>query len=149
MRFSKGRGILRSAFGHTLCCQLNIFMPTGDLLTPLSHLHTMDHVYQLSILAELYRLFPELLRSSELQFEYGFNQLDTKHFLSTLATEILTLLNCIPPSSRTKAIQIPPLLIAGSALQGQTQSSINISSMPISNQEPNQGSCHCLTLTSS
>ncbi|KAL3429963.1 fungal-specific transcription factor domain-containing protein [Aspergillus tetrazonus] len=72
---------------------------TGDLLTPPSHLHTMDQVYQLSILAELYRLFPELLRSSELD---------------------------------TKAIQILPLLIAGSALQGQTQSSINISSMPIS-----------------
>ncbi|KAL4812582.1 fungal-specific transcription factor domain-containing protein [Aspergillus spinulosporus] len=127
------------------CVRSYVVMPaghihaTGDPLTPSSHLHTMDQVYQLSILAELYRLFPELLRPSELQFEYNFNSLEKNHLLGTLATKILTLLSSIPPSSRTKAIQILPLIIAGSALQGQTFSSINISSMPLGIQGPSQG----------
>ncbi|GFN11257.1 hypothetical protein AtubIFM56815_008815 [Aspergillus tubingensis] len=112
---------------------------TGDDLTPSSHLHTMGLVYQLSILLELYRLFPELLRSSDDQINYSPSPSETKHFLDTLATNILTLLVSIPPSSRTKAIQVLPLIIAGSALQGQTQPSSSTSLLPSCIRDPIQG----------
>ncbi|GLB05682.1 hypothetical protein AtubIFM57258_000971 [Aspergillus tubingensis] len=112
---------------------------TGDDLTPSSHLHTMGLVYQLSILLELYRLFPELLRSSDDQINYSPSPSEIKHFLNTLATNILTLLISITPSSRTKAIQVLPLIIAGSALQGQTQPSSSTSSLPLCIRDPIQG----------
>ncbi|KAL3444829.1 fungal-specific transcription factor domain-containing protein [Aspergillus insuetus] len=91
---------------------------TGDAVTPAGHLETMAQVYQLTILLELYRLFPELLVWTDHGGPSSFTSSDRKDVLVTLAINILTLLVSIADTSRTKAIQILPFLIAGSALQG-------------------------------
>ncbi|VUC32277.1 unnamed protein product [Clonostachys rosea] len=103
------------------------FEETCDTQTPLHHFQTIAQVYQLSIILELYRVFPELL-------EYGGDSSYDVEGIPTiasstepasqkfgvivaLATNILTLLSSLPESSGTRAIQLPALIIAGSALQ--------------------------------
>ncbi|RMJ21071.1 hypothetical protein PHISP_08057 [Aspergillus sp. HF37] len=91
----------------------------------------MDQVYQLTILLELYRLFPELLVSTNPQGEWDITPPAIKHVFATLAISMLTLLASIADTSRTKAVQILPLLIAGSALQGSAESLLNTSVSPL------------------
>lgn len=62
------------------------------------------------MLLEIYRSFPDLLCSNgSLPEDY------IRHLLVTLAINVLALLATIAQASRTKAIQILPLIIAGGA----------------------------------
>ncbi|KAL3484943.1 fungal-specific transcription factor domain-containing protein [Aspergillus germanicus] len=112
---------------------------TGDAFTPASHLQTMAQVYQLTILLELYRLFPELLIWTDYGAPSSFTSSDRKDVLVTLAINILTLLVSIADTSRTKAIQILPYLIAGSALQGSPELQSNRSVLPLNIEDPRTG----------
>lgn len=107
---------------------------TGDALTPPSHLQTIGKVYQLSILLEVYRLFPDLL-----SLEGSRPQGNFRHILVTLAINVLTFLATIPHTSRTKAIQIFPLIIAGSALQADPERPVDVPLFPLTCQDPSQG----------
>jgi hypothetical protein len=99
----------------------------------------MAQVYQLTILLELYRLFPELLVWTDYGGPSGFASPDRKDVLVTLAINILTLLVSIADTSRTKAIQILPYLIAGSALQGSPELQSNRSVLPLNIEDPRTG----------
>lgn len=89
----------------------------------------MAQVYQLTMLLELYRVFPELLDSEGQENAHPKSPSSTKpaeanHFesLVALAISCLTVLSSVPQTSGTKAIQLLPLVIAGSALQHSGQS---------------------------
>ena len=98
---------------------------TDDKLTPSTHFDTMAKVYQLTMQLELYQVFPGLLTENDRNHHYcGICSLPplfswTGHLevLRALAINILTLLCSIPVTSGTKAIQLLPLVAAGSALQ--------------------------------
>ncbi|KAK5055083.1 hypothetical protein LTR84_012831 [Exophiala bonariae] len=97
---------------------------TDDKLTPGTHFETMARVYQLTMRLELYQVFPELLReSSQMAHYWVSSQHESRsrsgylEIIRALAVNILTLLCSIPVTSGTKAIQLFPLVVAGSALQ--------------------------------
>jgi hypothetical protein len=105
----------------------NRFSETHDILTPLSHFEIIGRVYQLSLLLELYRAFPELMES-ELPFtasnasthnteSASYADPTISQRLLSLAINILALLSQLPDTSRTKSIQLLPFVIAGSTLQ--------------------------------
>ncbi|KAJ5366122.1 hypothetical protein N7541_000063 [Penicillium brevicompactum] len=107
---------------------------TGDAFTPPTHLETIGKVYQLSILLEVYRLFPDLLCLDGSRPQGYF-----RHILVTLAINILTLLATIAHTSRTKAIQVLPLTLAGSALQADPERLVDVPLLPLTCQDPSQG----------
>lgn len=95
---------------------------TGDCFTPTGHFETLAKVYQLSILLELYRMFPELVTQQlsgppSMRPEETGRQEHYLNHLNGLAINILTLLASIPETSGTRAVQMLPLIIAGSTLQ--------------------------------
>lgn len=95
---------------------------TGDKATPAAHFDIVARIYQLTTLLELYQGFPDLLlaknsdhahrRESNLIPFAGYRE-----FLVELAINVVGFLSRIPPTSGTKAVQLLPLVIAGSALQ--------------------------------
>ncbi|CAG9946919.1 unnamed protein product [Clonostachys rosea f. rosea IK726] len=103
------------------------FEETCDTQTPLHHFQTIDQVYQLSIILELYRVFPELVEDKkDILYDVGgipiavsTTESSSRRFgaMVALAINVLTLLSALPESSGTRAIQLPALMIAGSALQ--------------------------------
>ncbi|RGP60206.1 fungal specific transcription factor domain family protein [Fusarium sporotrichioides] len=103
------------------------FSETNDILSPLSHFEIMGRVYQLSILLELYRAFPELMQpeqssttsspSAQATEPISYTTQHISQSLLSLAINILALLSQLPDTSRTKTIQFLPLIIAGSTLQ--------------------------------
>ncbi|GLA07332.1 hypothetical protein AnigIFM60653_008563 [Aspergillus niger] len=92
-----------------------LFLSTGDPSTPVDDFQFLGYAYALSIMLELCRTFPELLRPDQRMPDYDTQR---KH-LNTLAITILTLIAKIPETSGTRAIQMPVLVIAGSTLQFQ------------------------------
>lgn len=116
---------------------------TSDHATPLSHFERMSHVFRLAILLELYQVFPELLlRAENAASANSTLELDpfsrARYFrrITTLATQILTIFFSIPPTSGTKAVQLLPLVIIGSALQyHEDPSDIDVLSNPQSLDE--------------
>ncbi|RDW86978.1 uncharacterized protein DSM5745_03620 [Aspergillus mulundensis] len=119
---------------------------TGDELTPLAHFYIMGQVYQLAVLLELYRMFPETTENQNEPPNPDRNHSPPhtkhRHLLVSLAINILTLLCSIPRTSRTKAMQMIPVAIAASALQG-------VPDPQISTQYPNLNqTVECLTLHS-
>ncbi|RAH54110.1 hypothetical protein BO85DRAFT_404233 [Aspergillus piperis CBS 112811] len=91
------------------------FQSTGDPSTPILHFRFLARAYELSIMLELCRTFPELLRRDQRELDHDTQ----KQHLNTLAITILTLIAKIPETSGTRAIQMPILVIAGSTLQFQ------------------------------
>lgn len=103
------------------------FSETHDSLTPLSHFEIIGRVYQLSLLLELYRAFPELMEPETPSSASNPSKHDIESTsyaeptisqrLLSLAINILALLSQLPDTSRTKSIQLLPFVIAGSTLQ--------------------------------
>ncbi|OJI83568.1 hypothetical protein ASPTUDRAFT_121813 [Aspergillus tubingensis CBS 134.48] len=91
------------------------FQSTGDPSTPILHFRFLARAYELSIMLELCRTFPELLRRDQRELDHDTQ----KQHLNTLAITILTLIAKIPETSGTRAIHMPVLVIAGSTLQFQ------------------------------
>ncbi|KAI2826205.1 transcriptional regulator family: Fungal Specific TF [Aspergillus niger] len=121
-RIQKDRRELLSQGKHLeeLVCQYDSppqgqFLSTGDPSTPVDDFQFLGYAYALSIMLELCRTFPELLRPDQRTPDYDTQR---KH-LNTLAITILTLIAKIPETSGTRAIQMPVLVIAGSTLQFQ------------------------------
>ncbi|EEU43612.1 uncharacterized protein NECHADRAFT_70650 [Fusarium vanettenii 77-13-4] len=101
----------------------------GDPCTPPDHFLAIARCYRLATLLELYRGFPELIKSQtvvEQAVEISTGEYDDKtHLILGLAFGILGILESIPTDSGTISIQLLALLIAGSALgvpPGQCQS---------------------------
>ncbi|RSL70871.1 hypothetical protein CEP53_001757 [Fusarium sp. AF-6] len=92
----------------------------GDPCTPPDHFLAIARCYRLATLLELYRGFPELIKSPtamEQTVELPPGQYDDKtHLILGLAFGVLGILESIPIDSGTVAIQLLALLIAGSAL---------------------------------
>lgn len=111
---------------------------THDHDTPLSHFERMARVFQLAMLLELYQVFPELLlRANDTASANSTLELEpfwrARYFrqITTLAIQTLTIFFSIPPTSGTKAVQLLPLVIVGSALQYyEDPSDIDIPSDP-------------------
>lgn len=102
---------------------------TDDSLSPVDHFEILARAYQLAILLEIYRMFPELMlcnwelsHSVEVEVEVqGTQQRGSLHGkLNQLAVEILSLIASIPENSGTRAVQTLALIIAGSTLQSST-----------------------------
>ncbi|CAG9975918.1 unnamed protein product [Clonostachys byssicola] len=103
------------------------FEETCDTQTPLQHFQTIAQIYQLSIILELYRVFPELVEDGKdilcdaggIPIAVSTTESPSRRFgaLVALAINILSLLSSLPETSGTRAIQLPALIIAGSALQ--------------------------------
>ncbi|KAH7268203.1 fungal-specific transcription factor domain-containing protein [Fusarium solani] len=103
----------------------------GDPCTPPDHFLAIARCYRLATLLELYRGFPELIKSQtvvEQAAEVPTGECDDKtHLILGLAFGILGILESIPIDSGTISIQLLALMIAGSALcvaPGQCQSTI-------------------------
>ncbi|RAH65207.1 Zn(II)2Cys6 transcription factor [Aspergillus aculeatinus CBS 121060] len=111
---------------------LQCILETADDHTPPVHLHTMSQVYRLTILLELYRLFPGLLGPPACQTAADPGLSHSSHLLVSLAIEILTLLLSLGESTGTKAIQLLPWIIAGSALQNCVASPSPLTPFPLS-----------------
>lgn len=97
---------------------------TCDRFTPVSHFEKMAQIYQTTALLELYQVFPRLLcnarnANGHRTHPISFSQPDFnyRHVFVALAINILMIFSSIPSASGTKAIQLLPLVIAGSALQ--------------------------------
>ncbi|PYH64987.1 fungal specific transcription factor domain-containing protein [Aspergillus vadensis CBS 113365] len=121
-RTQKDRHELLSQGKHLeeLICQYRFprqdqFQSTGDSSTPILHFRFLARAYELSIMLELCRTFPELLRRDQ----WELNRDTQRQHLNTLAITILTLIAKLPETSGTRAIQMPILVIAGSTLQFQ------------------------------
>ncbi|CAH0058445.1 unnamed protein product [Clonostachys solani] len=112
------------------------FEETCDTQTPMHHFQTIAQVYQLSIILELFRVFPELVGDGKnILYDAGgipiagsTTESASQRFgvMVSLATNILTLLSSLPESSGTRAIQLPALIISGSALQYLTEENTSI-----------------------
>jgi hypothetical protein len=94
---------------------------TGDKFTPVGHFQTIARAYRLSILLELYRMFPEMtIQESSLSLSL-FSEEAQRHVkchghLHGLAIDIMSLIASIPENSGTRAVQTLALIIAGSTL---------------------------------
>ncbi|OJI85357.1 hypothetical protein ASPTUDRAFT_119255 [Aspergillus tubingensis CBS 134.48] len=83
---------------------------TVDSRTPVDHLQRIARVYRLVGLLQLYMTFPEL---------HGGPFVDSSlnHSILSLATNVLTTIGVLPPTSGVYCVLTIPLIIAGSALQ--------------------------------
>ncbi|KIW20996.1 hypothetical protein PV08_01575 [Exophiala spinifera] len=90
---------------------------TDDEQTPGTHFEIMARIYQLTLRLELYQAFPQLLDQDEHSCPQPRTVKGHPGILRALAINILALLSSIPVTSGTKAIQLFPLVVAGSALQ--------------------------------
>ncbi|BCS06284.1 hypothetical protein ALUC_10665S [Aspergillus luchuensis] len=83
---------------------------TVDSRTPIDHLQRIARVYRLVGLLQLYMTFPEL---------HGGLSVDTSltHSILNLASNVLTTVGVLPPTSGVYCVLTLPLIIAGSALQ--------------------------------
>ncbi|PWY72642.1 hypothetical protein BO83DRAFT_408395 [Aspergillus eucalypticola CBS 122712] len=98
------------------------FQSTGDQSTPVLHFRFLARSCELSIMLELCRAFPELLRRDQGELDHDTQ----KQHLSTLAITILTLIAKIPETTGTRASHMPVLVMAGSTLQVQRIEDMNI-----------------------
>ncbi|PWY64569.1 hypothetical protein BO83DRAFT_454990 [Aspergillus eucalypticola CBS 122712] len=83
---------------------------TVDSRTPVGHLQRIARVYRLVGLLQLYMTFPELQRGP-------FVDSSLNHSILSLATNVLTTIGVLPPTSGVYCVLTIPLIIAGSALQ--------------------------------
>lgn len=90
---------------------------TGDALTPVSHLQKMAHIYRLTALLELYRVFPELFQNLTSDEWDAFNFTSFKTRIIAIAIGILTLISTLPTTSGVNALLCLPMIAAGSTLQ--------------------------------
>lgn len=92
----------------------------GDPCTPPDHFLAIARCYRLATLLELYRGFPELIKSQtivEQAVDMPPGECDDKtHLILGLAFGILGILESMPIDSGTTSIQLLALMIAGSAL---------------------------------
>ncbi|GKZ37170.1 hypothetical protein AbraIFM66950_008593 [Aspergillus brasiliensis] len=83
---------------------------TVDSRTPIDHLQRVACIYRLVGLLQLYMAFPEL---------HGDHSVDIslEHSIMSMATNVLTTIGVLPPTSGVYCLLTIPLIIAGSALQ--------------------------------
>lgn len=89
---------------------------TGDILTPVHHLHQIAQIYRFATILELYLSFPELLPEPTANAAAAPSNRSIDKVL-TLASSVLTLIRTIPSSSGANVLLNAPLIIAGSTLQ--------------------------------
>ena len=105
---------------------------TGDVFTPIHHLQQIAQIYRLSVLLELYRVFPELLCEPSVSGSF----MNTPGKVMAIATGILTIIQTIPLTSRVNCLLTIPLLIAGSTLQQQQRPTRPRASFTACTREP-------------
>ncbi|KAL4907832.1 hypothetical protein BDW74DRAFT_175616 [Aspergillus multicolor] len=102
----KAREIANSVRAYTPL-PIDRMQETGDELTPLSHFYIMSQVFQLTILLELYRIFPDInehqSESSDSDHVHSLpdNKYYNRHFCVSLAINIRL------PQAHYKTTQIP------------------------------------------